>query len=111
MRGELAVELADEGDAIGEAKLGAGRCERGVLCRRGAVDDEARARQRLEYGAEGGIAHPVVRPGEPGTQRQRRGGVECQQTIEAGAKLAARVGRGAAVEAECKAAAVDIGLA
>jgi hypothetical protein len=52
-----------------------------------------------------------VRPGEPGTQRQRRVRVERQQAVEAGAELAARVGRGAAVVAERKTAAVDIGLA
>jgi hypothetical protein len=49
VRGELAVELGEQRDAVGEAKLGAGRGERGVLRRRGAVDDEAHARKRLEH--------------------------------------------------------------
>ena len=48
MRGELAVELREPGEAIGEAILCAGGGERGVLCGRCAVDDEARARKRLE---------------------------------------------------------------
>jgi hypothetical protein len=39
-RGELAVELAEQGDAIGEAKLGAGGDQRGVLRRQRAVDHE-----------------------------------------------------------------------
>jgi hypothetical protein len=30
-----------------------------------AVDDEARPRQHLEHRGERGVAHPVVRPGEP----------------------------------------------
>src|SRR5262249_13008432 len=64
MRGELAVELAEHGDAVGEAILGAGGGEDGVLRRGGAVDDEARAGERLEQRGQGRIAHPVVRPGE-----------------------------------------------
>src|SRR5436190_2604232 len=64
VRGELAVELGEQHDAIGEAKLGALRHERGILRRRGAVDDEARAGERLKQGDERRIAHPVVRPGD-----------------------------------------------
>ena len=41
MRGKLAVELAEQYDAVGEAKLNAFRYQRGVFRRRGAVDDEA----------------------------------------------------------------------
>ena len=48
MRSELAVELGEKRNAIGEAKLGAGGGERGVLRRHRAVDDEARAGKRLE---------------------------------------------------------------
>src|SRR4029079_7909269 len=66
---ELTVELAEERDAIGEPKLGAGGGQRGVLRGRGAVDDEARAGKRLEYGGKGRIAHPVMRPGEPRAPR------------------------------------------
>ncbi len=43
MRGELSVKLGKQRKAVGEAKLGAGGGERGVLRRRRAVDDEARA--------------------------------------------------------------------
>src|SRR6516162_6196315 len=64
VRGELAVELGEQRNTIGEAIFGAGRGERGVLRRRRAVDEEARARKRLEYGGEGGVADPVVRPGQ-----------------------------------------------
>src|SRR6476619_2014504 len=41
VRGKLAVERADERDAVGEEQLGAGGGERGILRRRGSVDDEA----------------------------------------------------------------------
>jgi len=52
VRGNFAVKLGEQRDAVGEAKLGAcgGRCR--VLSRGGAVDDEARARKRLEHGYE-----------------------------------------------------------
>ena len=46
--GELAVELCKQRNAVGEPKLGAGGSQRGVLRRRRAVDDEARAGKRLE---------------------------------------------------------------
>ena len=46
--GELAVELCKQRNAVGEPKLGAGGSQRGVLRRRHAVDDEARAGKRLE---------------------------------------------------------------
>ena len=59
MAREFAVELGEQGHAVGEAKLGAGGRERGVLRRRRAVNDEARARKRLEHGGERGVAHPV----------------------------------------------------
>src|SRR6476619_4016475 len=48
MGGELAVELSEQRDTIGETKLGTGGGERGILRRRGAVDDEAGARERLK---------------------------------------------------------------
>jgi hypothetical protein len=48
VRGKLAVELGEQHDAVGEAKLGAGGGEGGIFRRRGAVDDGARARKRLE---------------------------------------------------------------
>ena len=45
---ELAVELGQQRDAVGDAKLPAGRNERRVLHRERAVDDEARAGKRLK---------------------------------------------------------------
>jgi len=48
VRGELAVEFRKQHNAVGEAELGAGGGERGILRWRRAVDDEARARKRLE---------------------------------------------------------------
>ena len=111
MRSELAVELGEQHDAIGEAKLGAFRHERGILRRRGAVDDEARAGERLKQGDERRVAHPIVRPGDARAQRERRLGIEQQQPIEASAQLAPRVGRVARIEAKREAAAVEIGLA
>src|ERR1700720_2462280 len=59
VRGELAVELGEQRHAAREAKLTAGRRERGVLRRRGTVDDEARARKLLEQRGEGRVPHPV----------------------------------------------------
>jgi hypothetical protein len=48
VRSKLAVELAEQGYAIGEPKLGAGGGQRGIFRWRCTVDDEARARKRLE---------------------------------------------------------------
>src|SRR5215831_14173044 len=91
--GELSVEFAEQHDAAGEAKLGAGRGEGGILRRRGAVDDKARAGKRLEHGGECRIADPVVRPGDARAQRERGLGIEQQQAVETSAQFAARVGR------------------
>ncbi len=71
VRGKLAVEFCEKRNAIGEAKLGAGGGERGIFCRRCAVDDEARPRKHLERGRERRIAHPVVRPGHTRAQGER----------------------------------------
>ena len=78
MARELAVELGEQRDAVGEAKLGAGRGERGVLRLRGAVDDEARARKRLELGCEHRVAHPVVLGARGFARRHRFIGCEAQ---------------------------------
>ena len=110
MRGELAVELREQGDAIGEAILCAGGGERGILRRRGPVDGEACARKRLEQGGERGIADPVVRPGHAPTQRERGLGVEQQQPVEAPAQFAAGIGRVARIKAEPEAAGGELSL-
>ena len=65
VRGELAVELGEQRNAVGEAIFRAGGGERGILRRRRAVDDEARTRKRLEHRCQGRIADRVVRPGHP----------------------------------------------
>ena len=78
--GELAVEFGEQRNTAGEAKLGALRHERGILCRR-------RARQRLERRGERGITDPVVRPGHARAQGECGLGVEQQQTIEASAQF------------------------
>ena len=109
--GELAVELAEQGNAVGEAKLRAGRHQCGILRRCGAVDDEARARKRLEHRREGRVADPVVRPGETRAQREHGIGLDRHQLVEARAELAPGVGAGAPVLGECEAAAVDVGFA
>ncbi len=79
MGGELAVEFPKKRNAIRKAKLGAGGGERGIRCRRGAVDDEARAGKRLKDRREGRIAHQVMRPGEARAQRQQGGRIERHQ--------------------------------
>ena len=76
-----------------------------------SIDDEARARQRLEQGSEGGVAHPVVRPRHARAHGQRGIGVEQQETVEASTQLAACVGRGPRIVGERKAAAGEIALA
>src|SRR6266849_2336561 len=48
VRGKLAVELGEQYDAVGEAKLDAFRNQRGIFRGRGPVDDEACAGKRLE---------------------------------------------------------------
>jgi hypothetical protein len=108
---ELAVELAEQCDAVGEAQLGAGRGERGVLRRVRAVDDEACARKGLERRRKARVAHPVVRPGEPRPQREHGVGIERQQAVEARAQFAPGVGAGATGIGKPEAAAVDVGLA
>jgi hypothetical protein len=97
VRGELAVELAEQRNAVGEAIFGAGGGEHGVLRRGGAVDEEARAGKGLECGGKRGIAHPVVRPGEPSAERQHGVGIDRQRAIEARTQLAAGVGAGAPI--------------
>jgi hypothetical protein len=47
MRGELAVELGEQGYVVGEAKLRTRGGERRSLRRRCAIDDEARSRKRF----------------------------------------------------------------
>jgi hypothetical protein len=59
---ELAVELGKQRDAVGEPNLRTRRGQRKILRGGRAIDDEARARQRLERRREGGIAHPVHAP-------------------------------------------------
>ena len=93
VRSELAVELGEERNTVGEAKLGAGRGQRGVFRQRRAVDDEARARKRLEYRRQRRIAHPIVCPGNAPAQRQHRIGIDRQNPVEARAQLAPGVGR------------------
>ena len=111
MGGELAVELGEQCDTVGEAKLGTGRRKRGVLRGCCAVDDEARAWKRLEHGAERRIADPVMRPGKPRAQCERSGGIDQQQAVEAAAQFAPGIGCVTRVESEPEAAAVKVGLA
>src|SRR5215471_4315752 len=111
MARELAVELGEERHAVGKAKFGAGRRERGVLRRRRAVDDEARARKRLERGSERRVAHPVVRPGDPGTERKYSVGVKSKHAVEAGAEFAPGITASAGIVGKREAAAVGVGLA
>jgi hypothetical protein len=62
---ELAVELGEQRDAVSEAKLPARRRQRRVLRQDRAVDDEARAGERLKQRCQRWIADPIVRPSEP----------------------------------------------
>jgi hypothetical protein len=82
----------------------------GVLCRRRAVDDEARAGQRLKQRRQRRIADPIVCPGNAPTQRQHRIGIERQHPVEARAQLAPGVGRVATIEIERKAVGDQPGL-
>jgi hypothetical protein len=87
------------------------RRERRILRRRRAVDDEARARKRLEHRGQGRVAHPVVRPGHTRAQRKHGIGVEREHAVEAGTELAPGVVTGAGIVGERKAATVSVGLA
>jgi hypothetical protein len=58
--GELAIEFGDDLPVGSEEILQDGGGERRVMRDRRAVDGEARPRQRLEGGAERGIADEVV---------------------------------------------------
>ena len=111
MGGELAVELGEQCDTVGEAKLGTGRRKRGVLRGCCAVDDEARAWKRLEQGGKRGITDPVMRPGNARAHGERGLGIEQQQSVEAPTQFASGIGRAARVKAECEAAAGEIGFA
>src|SRR5215468_10496355 len=54
--GELAVEFGKEQHAVGEAKLGAGGRERGVLCGRRPVDDDLAPGSVRNTAVEQGVA-------------------------------------------------------
>ena len=60
--GELALEGGGSGPAVQPFLLGGGGRERGVACLRGAVDDEGRARQRLERRTDIAVGIEIVRP-------------------------------------------------
>src|SRR5215471_17088091 len=52
------------------------------------VDDKARSGKRLEHRRQRRIAHPVVCPGDPATQRQHRIGISRATAIERERKTA-----------------------
>ena len=110
MRGELAVELGEQRDAVGEAKLPAADASAEFCGRSRAVDDEARTGKRLEQRRERWIADPVVRPRDAPAQRQHRIGIDRQHPVEARAQLASGVGGVAAIERERKAVRDQPGL-
>ena len=103
--GQFAVDLAQDRDAVGEAQLRSGRDEAGIGRRRRAVDDEARAGQRLECRCDRMIAHPVVRPGEPRSQGERCVRAHQRRVVETFADLAPQRGGVAGIIGEREAAA------
>ena len=83
---------------------------RGTLRKGCTVDDEARARKRLEYRPRETEWSPSRAPGQPRAQCQHRAGIEQHPIVEACAEFASGVGGGAAGKAQAKAAAIDIRL-
>ena len=71
--GEFAFEGGGGGPAVAPFQLGGSGRERGVACLRGAVDDKARARQRLEGRRNIAIRVEVMGPGNAAAQGRRRG--------------------------------------
>src|SRR5258708_40208169 len=67
--GKLAVELAQKGDGGGEAKLGAGGIERGVLGGRSPDCNRGRHPQNLVRRRMWQRANPLLRAREPSAQR------------------------------------------
>src|SRR5262249_17211737 len=65
-RCELAAELAEQRDAVGEAKLSARRSKCGVLHRKRTVDDKARSGKRLEHRLSASDRSPSRVPRRPG---------------------------------------------
>src|SRR6266568_422533 len=111
---ELAVELADERDAVAELELGAYGSERGVAGRGGTEHGEGRDRQGLEEGRGRERAVELVRPGRARAQGQRPAVDRAEEIIEARAKLAARLVHRlrAVVQPEaCKPGGVDLAIA
>src|SRR6188768_2243256 len=68
--GELALEGDGGGPAVQPIHLGGRRGQRRIVRLRRAVDDEGRARQRLEYRGDAAIGVEIMRPGGAAAQRQ-----------------------------------------
>src|SRR5581483_3589087 len=94
----------------GQTPFAAGGHERRIRRRGGAIDDEARARQRLEGGGQRRVAGPIMRPREAPAQQQRHA-PRRSEGVEAEAELAARVGGVLGIVAQPKTASRRIGLA
>src|SRR5262249_37405825 len=86
-------------------------CYKGEIGRRSrAADEEACGRQHLEGGSEYGVAHPIMRPRDFCTQRQKGARAERNGAVEASAEFTASVGRGAARKGKAQASAGHVCL-
>jgi hypothetical protein len=68
--GELAFEGGGERETVQPFHLGGSGGQRRVMRLRGAVDDEASARQRLERRGDVAVGVEIMRPGEAAAQRE-----------------------------------------
>ena len=63
-------KVADGRPAVQPFHFGRRRDQRGIVRLRRAVDDEGRARQRLEHGGDVAVGVEIMRPGGAAAQRQ-----------------------------------------
>jgi hypothetical protein len=91
MRGELAVELGEQRDAVGDAKLRAGGGERGILRQRRAVADEAVPGQRLEHRRERRVAYMQAAEYWPGRVRMMQARADYLDELREAGKMLKRM--------------------
>src|ERR1035437_392164 len=87
--GELPFEDGGEREAVQPFHLGCGRGQRGIVRLRRAVDDEGRARQRLEHRRDIAVGVEIMRPGGAAAQSEDRV-LQRERSVGANAELRSR---------------------
>ena len=99
--GEFTVELADERDAVGEAKLSAGGGEPEFFA--GVAPSTTKLAPGSVWNTAASARSLTQSCAQASRARSEHGvTIERQRTIEAGAQFAPRVGAGARIVGECK---------